>query len=100
MLINGLRESDSEKLQKKQINETRRMRHDIQTLKNNDVNTEQAKEIRSLKKEIEELKKGKKQGNEEKNDDENVTWLCEFCNKEFMTKKEAEIHEKKCKHSK
>ena len=66
LLLNGLRESDSEKLQKKQIDETRRMRHDIQTIKNSDVTEEQAKEIRNLKKEIDELKNRKKHENKKK----------------------------------
>ena len=66
LLLNGLRESDSEKLQKKQIDETRRMRYDIQTIKNSDVTEEQAKEIRNLKKEIDELKNRKKHENKKK----------------------------------
>ena len=95
LLLIGLGESESEKIQKEQFKETRRLRSEVQSLKNDDVNKEQSKEIQRLKKEIDELKGLKK--HEEKNDDEDVTWSCDFCNKEFNTKKEAEAHEKTCK---
>jgi len=41
--------------------------------------------------------KSKKEEEPEEDNDEELKWKCDFCNKKFKTKKEAEEHEKKCK---
>jgi len=87
--------SGAEKAQKQQIEETKKLRNEVKSLKNTDIIQKQAQEIENMKKELEELKGLKKQKKE--NEDEEIYWSCEYCDKEFKTEKEALIHEKTCK---
>ena len=87
--------SGAEKAQKQQVEETKKLREEVKSLKETEVKQKQAQEIEKMKKELEELKGLKKKKKE--NEYEKIRWLCEYCNKKFKTKKEALIHEKTCK---
>ena len=95
LLLSGLSESSSEKAIKQQVEETKKLRNDINFLNNTDIIQKQAQEIETMKKELEDLKNSKEETGEEE-----TSWLCDYCNKEFQTEKKALIHEKTCKKKK
>ena len=95
LLLSGISESESEKAIKQQVEETKKLRKDINSLNNTDIIQKQAQEIENMKKELEDLKSSK-----EETDEAETSWLCEYCSKEFQTEKKALIHEKTCKKKK
>jgi len=93
LLVIGLGESEPEKVQKKHLEETQKLREELQSIKGNEITQKQIAEIEHLKKEIEKLK-GRKQSRSTKK--EKFVWECEYCGKTFDTKKECDKHEETC----
>lgn len=60
LLANGVGESEPEKTQKQQLQETIKLREEVKSLKNTDLLQKQSEEIESLKKQLNELKRYKR----------------------------------------